>query len=265
MKAILAVSLIACCVPLAAQWFNYPTPGVPRTPDGKPNLSAPAPPTADGHPDLGGVWLPDAAEFSDGFQPPGRVSPQFVDIAAGLPGGLPYQPWVADLVKTRQAENGKNDPDARCLPLGVLHMHTHPSPKKVLQIPGLLLILDERDTTYRQIFTDGRPLPPDPQPSWHGYSTARWDGDALVVATNGYRDGLWLDIKGNPLTESATSTERFRRPNYGRLEIEVTVDDPKAYTKPWTVKLNWHIALDTELLEFACNENNRDVEHLVGK
>jgi hypothetical protein len=144
-------------------------------------------------------------------------------------------------------------------------MHLHPFPRKIVQVPGLMAILFERDTAYRQIFTDGRALPADPQPSYNGYSTGKWDGDTLVVETAGFRDGLWLDTGGNPLTEAAKVTERFRRPSFGKLEIEVTVDDPKAYTKPWTINLGYFLALDNELLEFVCLENEKDAAHLVGK
>ena len=135
----------------------------------------------------------------------------------------------------------------------------------MIQVPGLLVILFERDTAYRQIFTDGRPLPVDPQPSFNGYSTAKWEGDNLVVATKGFRDGTWLDVSGTPLTDAGSVTERFRRPSFGRLEIDITVDDPKAYTKPWTIRVNQSLAADTDMLEFVCLENERDVRHLVGK
>ena len=122
-----------------------------------------------------------------------------------------------------------------------------------------------QDTSYRQIFTDGRPLPEDPQPSWNGYSTGRWEGDTLVVESSGFRDGIWIDRSGSPMTDAAKVTERFRRPSYGNLEIEVTVDDPKAYTKPWTVKVRELIVLNTELMDYICNENEKDLQHLVGK
>jgi hypothetical protein len=134
-----------------------------------------------------------------------------------------------------------------------------------VQTPGLLVILYERNMEYRQIFTDGRPLPVDPQPSWAGYSSAKWMGDTLVVQTAGFRDGLWADFNGSPLTDRARITERIRRPAYGRLEVDVTVDDAKAYTKPWTIRLNQHIALNNELLEYSCLENEKDVPHLIGR
>jgi hypothetical protein len=147
------------------------------------------------------------------------------------------------------------------MPLGALQMMAHPLPKKIIQIPGVLVVLHERNMEFRQIFTDGRPLPADQNPSWSGYSTGTWEKDTLVVQTSGFRDGLWADFNGSPLTDAARLTERIRRPTYGRLEVEVTVDDPKAYTRPWTIHLNQHIALDTDLLEYACLENEKDVAH----
>jgi hypothetical protein len=142
---------------------------------------------------------------------------------------------------------------------------TYPPYRKIVQMPGLMVIMSERDVTFRQIFTDGRPLPKDPQPSFTGYSSGHWEGDTLVVQTIGFRDGMWLDRSGSPMTDAAKLTERFRRVNYGNLEIEITLDDPKAYTAPWTVRLNQFIVLNTELLEYFCQENEKDLPHLVGK
>jgi hypothetical protein len=256
--------------PVAAQWLQYPTPGVPRDSRGKPNLSAPAPRTADGKADLAGLWQLDATcspgERCPDVQPGDYpVAPQFLNIGAKLRGGLPYQPWAAALVKERSARFGNDDPVTLCKPSGALRLLTFPPPRKLIQVPGLVVILSERDVTFRQIFTDGRPLPKDPEPSFNGYSTGRWVRDALVVETNGLRDGMWLDRQGSPMTDAAKLTETFRRVNYGRLEIEVTVDDPKAYTSPWTVTLVQKIMLDTDLLEYHCNDNEKDRAHLVGK
>ena len=260
----LAVALAALTAPLAAQWLDHPTPGVPRTKDAKPNLSAPAPRTREGKPDLSGVWYLETPPCGPGCGDyPG--APEFMDIASKLPGGLPYQPWAAELVKKRAAEIGRDDPVARCLPSGVVRLLTFPPPRKIVQLPGLVLILSERDVTFQQIFTDGRPLPSDPAPNWNGYSSGKWEGDALVVHINGLRDGTWLDRKGDPLTEAAALTERFRRVNYGRLAIDLTVDDPKAYTRPWTVTLNQILALDTDLLDYYCMDNEKDAQHVVGK
>jgi hypothetical protein len=191
--------------------------------------------------------------------------PQFLDFGASLPGGLPYQLWAADLVKKRSADLGRDNPVAQCRPAGALRILTFPPPRKIIQAPGILVILSERDVTFRQIFTDGRPVLQDPDPSWNGYSTGKWEGDTLVVKTTGFRGGIWLDRKGSPMTDAAKVTERFRRVNYERLEIEVTVDDPKAYTKPWTVKLNQRIAVDMDLLDYYCQDNEKDAVHLVGK
>jgi hypothetical protein len=262
----LVTSLLVLPASMYAQWVTYPTAGVPRTRDGKPETNAPAPRTADGKPDLSGIWL---AERTRPCPPEGcddmQISYQFLDIGWRVPGGLPYQPWAADLVQKRRAELRKDDPQSRCLPTGIVRMSTDPLYRKIVQTPGLLLILNERNASYRQIFLDGRPLPADPQPSWLGYSTARWDGDALVVTTSGFREGLWLDAAGNPLTEAATITERFRRVDFGTLEIVVTVDDPKAYTAPWTTTLRQFLAVDTELLDYICLENEQDVRHFVVK
>jgi hypothetical protein len=249
---------------MSAQWIRYPTAGVPRTRDGKPDLAAKTPRTADGKPDFSGVWLNDGYGAAvEGLGPTPRTV--FFDLSFGIKDGPPYQPWAADAYKRRKDDNSKDNPDARCLPIGPLQMIAHPLPKKIVQIPGLFLVLHERNMEFRQIYTDGRALPDDKQPSWYGYSTGKWEDDTLVVQTAGLRDGLWADFNGSPLTDAATMTERIRRPNFGTLEIQVTINDPKAYTRPWTVTLNQHIGLDSDLLEYACLENERDVPRLVGK
>jgi len=250
-------------MPASAQWLNYPTPGIPRTPDGKPNLSAPAPRTPDGKPDFSGIWDVEHNRPCPCNDMP--IPQEFVDIGWGLKDGLPYRPWAADLVKDRIADFGKDDPSSHCLPNGLVKTYTTPLFRKIVQVPGLIVILSERDASYRQIFTDGRALPLDPQPSWNGYSSGKWDGDTLVVQTNGFRDGMWLDRNGSPLTDAAKMTERIRRVNFGKLEIEITVDDPKAYTKPWTVKLNQLLVPDTDMLDYICLENEKDNAHLIGK
>jgi hypothetical protein len=251
---------------LSGQWINYPTAGVPRTPDGKPNLATATPRTADGKPDLSGLWIvPTMREPNPNFPGCAAVSDEFINIAAHLKGGLPYQAWAAELVKTRQTEQRVNDPMSRCVPIGPIRLHTWNGPRKLVQAPGLLIIMNELDTTFRQIYTDGRPLPADPNPSWNGYSSGQWEGDVLVVHTTGFRDHTWLDAIGNPMTDAARVTERFRRINFGNLEIEITVDDPKAYTKPWTVKIADVIDLDTDLLDFVCADNEKDISHLSSK
>src|SRR5580658_1433381 len=263
MKAYVVPLAIALSAPAVAQWIDYPAPGIPRLPNGKPNLSAPAPRTADGKPDLSGLWEP-TGQSSTAYRGNTVRDPKFGDVSTGMKGGLPLQPWAADLLKSRRAENSKDDPDSHCLPLGPVKMHLHPFPRRLIQVPGMLAILFERDTTYRQIFTDGRPLPVDPQPSFSGYSTGKWEGDTLVVSTNGLRDGTWLDTVGTPLTDAARLTERLRRPGFGTLEIDIAVDDPKAYTKPWSIHVTQSLAADTDLLEYVCLEN-QDLSHLVGK
>lgn len=258
---VLAIAAVLLAAPLGAQWLNYPTAGVPRSKDGKPNLSAPAPRTAYGKPDLSGVWYLEAPKCGPTGCADYPGAPEFMDFGAKLAGGLPYQPWAAELVKKRAADLGADDPVAHCLPSGAIRLLTFPPPRKIVQQPGFLLILSERDVTFQQIFTDGRALPKDPTPSPNGYSVGAWEGDTLVVHTNGLRDGTWLDRKGSPLTDAATITERFHRVNYGRLEIDVTIDDPRAYTKPWTVKLNQLLAVDTELLDYFCMDNEKDSQH----
>jgi hypothetical protein len=275
---------------LSAQWPDYPGAGVPRTPDGKPKLDAPAPKAADGHPDLSGIWSlqgnggrgggrggapqgpPPAgapAPAPPAALPPATSGPPlatFKNIGSGFKEGLPLLPWAAELLKQRKEQNSKDNPDAHCLPLGLMQLHMHPQPRKIIQTPGVIVILYEAQAGVRQIFTDGRPLPNnDPQPWWYGYSIGKWDGDTLVVETTGFRDDVWLDIDGSPLTGTGKLTERFRRVNYGNLEIEVTVEDPKVYTKPFTVKVNHRIMADTDLIEFICQENDRSGPHLVGK
>lgn len=269
--------LCVISAPLSAQWLNYPTPGIPRLPDGKPNRAAPAPRTPDGKPDLSGIWgLPcpvGNAEAVGAFLGQANVycatevaiPPEFTDIGHSLKGGLPYQPWAAELVKKTRAAGRPDDPMSACFPPGLIRLDVFPLFRKMIQVPGLLVILNEQNAAYRQIFTDGRPLPSDPNPSWNGYSTGKWEGDTLVVETAGFRDGLWLDTGHSPLTDAARVTERFRRVNYGTLEIGITVDDPKAYTRPWTIKLTQIIAPDTELMDYICRENEKDVRHMQGK
>lgn len=263
--------LLSIGLPLHAQWLHYPTAGIPRTPDGKPNLTAPGPRTAEGKPDFSGIWITgnpvpcDPVKGADLLDCDAElpIAREAIDIGYSLSGGLPYRPWAAALVKEREKNEGKDDPHVRCLPLTVPRDYGLPHLQKIVQTPSLLLILDEWNAEYRQIFTDGRPLPVDPQPSWSGYSSAKWDGDTLVVHTIGFRDDLWLDLKGSPLTEAAKLTERFRRPNYGALEIELTVDDPKAYTKPWTVTIKKALMPDTELLDEICLENEKSYQHYL--
>jgi len=276
-----AIAFALVTLPLSAQWPEVKTKRVPVTRDGKPNLTAPAPKLTNGKtPDLSGVWLSakvpceqtQAADFGCNDAPEG-IPIGFIDVSASRPEELesgakeklPYQPWAEALAKQRMASQGKDSPTPRCLPMpSVAHWNSF-HPQKLVQTEEALIILDEYMDQYRQIFLDGRPLPKDPYPYFKGYSVARWEGDTLVVDTMGFKDGIWLDAKGNPLTDQARTTERIRRPNFGSLEIQITVDDPKAYTRPWTTTRNLKIALDTELFEYICNENEKDVAHMQGK
>jgi hypothetical protein len=257
--------LLATSLAAIAQWIDYPAAGVPRNADGSPNLSAPAPRTPDGKPDLSGLW---DVEHNRPCPPEGcgdmEIPQEFLNIAWSLKEPLPLQPWAAELKRTRMAGNGSDDPGTQCKPTGIVKMHTTPLYRKIVQTPGLIAILYERTVTYRQIFTDGRPLPDDPVPSFSGYSVGKWDGDTLVVESIGFKDGTWLDRQGTPLTGSARIVERFHRVNFGKLEIELTVDDPMAYTRPWTVKFNHLLVVKGELLDYVCDENERDRRHFVG-
>jgi len=189
-------------------------------------------------------------------------------MAQNMPGGLlPYQEWALKLRNERLAQNSKDHPDAHCLPLNPVQLWFHPQPRKLIQNTREIVMLAESNGGTRQIFTDGRALPSkgDVQPWWYGYSVGRWEGDTLVVESTGFLDNAWVDENGSPLTNEAHLTERIRRPNYGTLEVEVTVNDPKTYTRPWTVTANQRLMPDDELIEFICGENNTSLQHLVGK
>jgi hypothetical protein len=244
---------------LFAQWPLHPTPNAPRTAEGEPDLDAPTPRTADGRPVLAGLWRANGFVQPDADAPPDAVPvASFRDVGAGFKDGLPLTAWGAEVLTERIAGNGKDNPEAHCLPMGIMQYHTQGAPRKIVQAPDSIVILYEASMGLRQIFTDGRPLPDnDPQPWWYGYSVGHWDGDTLVVETTGLKEDGWLDIFGSPLTEQAKVTERFRRPTFGRMEIDITIDDPKAYTRPWTVRVNQRIMLDEELIEFICLENQR--------
>ena len=253
----------------SAQWINYPTAGVPRKADGKPNLAAPAPRLADGKPDFSGIWhtariipcTPEQGKFINCGSEIGG-SPLALDLGRDMTGGLPYRPAAADLMKERKAAQGIDDPHVRCLPDNPPRPWVMPHLIKAVHTPKLLVLLYEVNAMYRQLFIDGRPLPADPNPSWNGYSTAKWEGDTLVVQTIGFRDDLWIDMAGSPMGESGKMTERIRRPSYGTLELEITIDDPKNYTRPWSVKMEQKIELDTELIDEICLENEKSYERL---
>jgi hypothetical protein len=242
-----ALAAIAMNASLSAQWLNHPTAGIPRHTDGKPNLSAPTPRSPDGKPVLAGLWRP----------APGLVG----DIARNLkPGDVPFQPWADALYKQRLATDAKDDPTANCIVGGVPRSDLVGYPFKILEVPGMVAILYEAVHSYRQIFTDGRDFPKDPNPTWFGYSVGRWEGDVFVVQTMGFNDKGWLDNKGKPATDALRVTERFVRKDFGHMDIEITIDDLKAYTKPWTVTQPLALQPDTELLEYICNENNKYFE-----
>jgi hypothetical protein len=237
-----------------AQWDPYPWKNMPRTADGKVDLNAPARRTADGKPDLSGFWMP-----LDNVK-------HLLNLAADMkPEEIPLQAWARELYKERIDNNGKDHPGVRCLPSGIPEKLNIPDGLKVVHTPDLLVFLYESRTIYRQVFLDGRSLPRDAQPTWMGYSVGHWDGDALVVETIGQNGKTWLDMRGLPGTESLKVIERYTRPNIGRIDIDVTIDDPKSYTKPWSVKLAWRLVPDTDLIESICEENNKDPQHMVGK
>jgi hypothetical protein len=261
---------LAASLPAAAQWPTYEAKRAPRTSDGSVNLEAPTPRTADGRPDLSGLWERfgpgginpdfDALQSPDGGPP----AATFWNLGAGIRGGLPYTPLASLLRDERMADNQKNNPDALCLPMGLTQLHLHPQPRKIVQTPGLILIMYEGNEGLRQIFTDGRPLPvvdENLQPWWYGYSVGRWEGDELVVETVGFRDDVWLDVLGSPLTGAGKMTERYRRPTFGTLQIDITIEDPAAYTRPFTVRVNQRLFPDAELIEFICLENEKSVRY----
>jgi hypothetical protein len=272
MRRVLLGSVLIAIVSVPAvsigQWLRYPTADVPRNADGTPNLTAAAPRLPDGKPDFSGLWHVamrnpcNAAlnRFSGCTEIGG--SPLARDLGVNLPGGLPYQPWAAEIVKQRAADDSRDDPHVRCLPDNPPRHWGLPHLNKIVHTPKLLVVLYEVNAMYRQIFTDGRPLPEDPTPGWNGYSTARWEGDTLVVQTIGFRDSLWIDLHGSPMSDAAKMTERLRRPNYGTLDVEITVDDPKVYTRPWTVRMDQVIELDTDLIDEFCLENEKSYERM---
>ena len=233
-------------VSVHAQWLKVPTPGIPRLPNGRADLAAPAPRSADGRPSLAGLWKP----------APSRL---IGDIAAGLAKGesIPYQPWAEAVTKERAANLAKDDPTANCIVGGVPRSDFVPYPFKILEMPGMVVILYEAIHSYRQIFTDGRALPKDPSPAWFGYSVGKWDGDAFVVNSLGFNDNVWLDNAGRPAGESLRVTERFIRRDFGHMDIEITIDDPKTYTRPWNVTERLLYIPDTDIIEYMCTENNR--------
>jgi hypothetical protein len=250
-KIAMALTAFGLCVPLAAQWLNYPTPGIPRTPDGRPNLVAPTPRASDGKPDLSGIWSGPGAGSYDR------------NVARDLkPSDI--QPWAEALYQQRVRDMGKDAPRANCLPDPFPYYHIVDL-ARLVQTPGLMVVLYQGTTNsvHRTIFTDGRPLPADPSPAWMGYSVGHWEGDTLVVDTAGFNDRGWLDIEGHPHTELLHITERFRRRDFGHMDLDMTIDDPKAFTRPFSLRIAKTLVPDTDLLESVC-ENDRSLRHMVG-
>jgi hypothetical protein len=267
---LLAMFCVACGL-VSAQWIQLPTEGVPRDKAGRPKLDAPPPRGSDGKPDLTGMWtmaeaLPCPKMLTDDSgeclekNPIGQPT---ADLNRIVPGGIPFQPWALQEMKRRQAN--ELDPHVKCLPSSFPRMYTLPHITKFVQTKKLLLLINEFNASYRQIFLDGRALPVDPQPAWSGYSTAKWEGDVLVVRSNGFRDDLWMDMAGTPLTGTGTVVERLRRPSLGKLEIEATVTDPQAYTRPWSFKLVLKLVVDTELIDEVCLEGENSARHMKAK
>ncbi len=269
------ITLVVALSPVVgAQWPSYPTPGVPRTPDGKPVLDGPAPRTPDGRVDFSGIWngVGGGGRGRAGAPPAPTTTPDGIPLStfgevAGRGFELPLQPWAAELKKKRRADNNKDNPDVWCLPIGLMQYHNHGQPRQIVQTRNLILITYESNYGLRYIYMDGRPAPNnDPTPWWFGYSRGWYEGDTLVVETthfNGEERAGWLDVNGSPYTDALKMTERFRRPNFGTLEIDVTIDDAKAYTKPFTVRVNQRLMVDSEMIEFICNENEKSTDHIA--
>ena len=265
-----AAIIVAILSPsVTAQWALRPHPGVPKGADGKLNLTAPAPRTPDGKPDLSGIWMRTTRKEAPGSAPPGQPPlATFENVGAGMKEAVPLQPWAADLLKKR-ADTLEN-PDSLCFPQGPFQYHLDPQPREIIQTPRKTLIIYESNYGLRTIYTDGRPLPKqgEPQPYWHGYSVGRWEGDTFVVESNNFRGALtnlpsdgWLDWDGRPFSDALHLTERFRRVNFGNLEIDITVNDPKAYRRPFTVRVEQVIVADgSEMIEFICHENQKFLE-----
>jgi hypothetical protein len=260
-KRILSCVAWAAIVPSAfAQWLDYPTPGIPRTQDGKPDLSAPAPRAQGGKPDLSGIWSPVPLKNLPPrpFGTPNNLIYRLVEGSE-----VPLRPEAAALFKQRSDNHGAGRPSERCLPHGIPDA-MFVDIFKFVQTPGLILILYQEFIHYRQIFTDGRPFPKDPQPTWLGYSVGKWDGDALVVGSTGFNDLTWLDDSGHPHTDAMHTIERFERRDFGHMDLHVTIDDVKAYTKPWTIAIQFELLPDTDFVEDVC-DNEKDAQHMSAK
>ena len=245
------LAVVAISAPLSAQWLHYPTPGSPRTADGKPNLTAPAPKTPDGKPDLSGIWTR-------------TNNPNYFFNLTADADEAPMLPSAAALYKQRLAALQKGHPSERCVGHGPTDYATLGQPRRIIQMPQMIAILYESYNHFRQIFLDGRPLPPVTQPAYMGYSVGHWDGDTLVVETTGLDDRGWLDMNGHPQTETTKITERYRRRDFGHMDLQLIIEDPNAYSKPWGVNLALDYFADEDMIEMMC-ENEKDFGHMVGK
>jgi hypothetical protein len=246
--SVAALLFLGASTTLPAQWFKIKTPGIPRKPDGNPDLTAPAPRTPDGKPDLAGLW--DTEDNTYVVNITGDLKPSEV------------RAWAEDVYRKRLEALDRDTPATRCLPGGPGEILG--AQYRLMQQPNEIAIL-YGGGAYRQIFTDGRELPKDPNPTWWGYSVGHWEGDTLVVQSAGFNDRSWLDFAGHPHTEDLRVTERFHRRDFGHMELQVTLEDPKTFTRPFTISLGVNLVPDTEMLEYVCNENERDSVHLVGK
>jgi hypothetical protein len=253
------VALSMGAAPCGAQWLNYPTPGIPRLPDGKPNLSAPAPRTADGKPDFAGLWAAECLGLSSCWS-----ESRFFDLTRGVaPADTQMTPWAAAIQQQRESRDHVDDPVGYCLPQGYPRM-AFPNPFKILVTPAVTAFLYETGMgmVFRQVFTDGRPLPEVTEPTWMGYSVGRWNGDTFVVETSGFKDLGWLDTrKARPHSDALRVVDRFRRVDFGHIEWTLTIDDPKAFLKPWTTKILLTLVADSELLEAFCDNHDKTMEH----
>jgi hypothetical protein len=276
-SALLGVAVAAAMSVVAdAQWLNHPTPGLPRLPNGNVDLAAKAPRASDGKPDLSGVWHVQSEsleekrrlfgpEYGTNFVP--GMEPTTVSKYAGnilldfTPGEIVMTP-AAEEIFNRRRRGDDMFPPTRCLPVGVPLATLLSEVHKIVQTPNVILVTHELDGIPRQIYTDGRKLPVDPTPSWLGYSTGRWEGDTLVVETVGVNDKVWLDTRGHPRSEAMHTTERYTRRDVGHLDVAITFDDPKSYNKPFTVKFTHLLQADTDILEYVCNENEKDRAHM---
>jgi len=259
-----AIVAVTCLLSASAagQWLNYKAPGIPRLPDGKVNLSAPSPRTTDGRPDLSGIWAAECSIYDGGGC---FTRSLFFDLARDLkPEDVQMTPWASGIQAQRERRDHVDDPYGYCLPPGVPRIDFGGGPFKMLQTPGVTAILYETlvGMIFRQVFTDGRRLEESGEPTWLGYSVGRWETDTFVIDTTGFKDGGWLDTKkGRPNSDALRVTERFRRADFGHMELAITITDPKAYVKPWTVKTILQLQPDTELIEAFCDQHEKTMEH----